>query len=411
MNEAESTPVANGPVRRAPTGPFAVVGGTLVLTDRLAQGMALLIDDGKIEGLMEERDLPASTARVDAEGAFVLPGLVDIHTHGAGGRLFNEADDDAWRTILEVQLAHGVTTVLPTTLTASLPELTGALAQGRRWMAEPRPGAAVAGMHVEGPYFALAQSGAQDPEHIRNPDDGSVPELLAYADVIRLMSYAPELPGALELTEQLVGAGIVAAAGHSSARDTHMRAAMERGLTHVIHLFSAQSTTVREGPWRRPGLLEASLAFDGLTVEVIADHRHLPTTLLQLAYKAIGPDRLCLVSDATHGAGMPEGTRLKLGSLNIRVADGVAMLEDLTAFAGSTTLLDRMLQVMHFEVGMPLVEVARMASLNPARAVGLAERKGSLEVGKDADFSFFTSQLTPTRVFMGGSLAWEVKGG
>lgn len=396
-----------------PTGPaapdaFAVTGGTLVLPDRLAPGAALVVADGRIRAVTPEAELDEGLRRVDAAGAYVLPGLVDIHTHGAGGRLFNEADDDAWATILAVQLAHGVTTVLPTTLTAPLPELTAALAHGRRWLAAPRRGAQVAGMHVEGPYFATAQAGAQDPAHIRDPDDGSVPALLEYADVIRLMSYAPELPGALELTDRLVAAGVVAAAGHSDARDTQLRAAMERGLTHVIHLFSGQSTTVREGPWRRPGLLEASLAFDDLTVEVIADHRHLPTTLLRLAYKAIGPDRLCLVSDATHGAGLPEGTRLKLGSHDIVIGDGVAMLADLTAFAGSTTLLDRMLQVMHFEVGLPLVEVVRMASLVPARAVRLDGAKGSLEAGKDADFALFTTDLTPLAVYVGGAPAWEV---
>lgn len=385
---------------------FAVVGGTLVLPERLAPGTALVVQDGAIVGVQPEGEVDPRIRRIDAGGGYVLPGLVDIHTHGAGGRLFNEADDEAWATILDVQLAHGVTTVLPTTLTASLPELTAALAQGRRWLAAPRAGAQVPGMHVEGPYFALAQAGAQDPDHIRNPDDGSVDDLLAYADVIRLMSFAPELPGALALTERLVELGIVAGAGHSSAKDSHLAAAMERGLTHVIHLFSAQSTTVREGPWRKPGLLEASLAFDGLSVEVIADHRHLPTTLLKLAYRAIGPDRLCIVSDATHGAGLPEGTRLKLGSLDIVIGDGVAMLEDLTAFAGSTTLLDRMLQVMHFEVGLPLVEVVRMASLNPARAIGLAADKGSLEVGKRADFTFFTRELRPTAVFIGGAAAW-----
>lgn len=398
---------------------FVVRGGTLVLPDRLAPGAALVVADGTIAAVVPESELTAdqlAAPTLDARGAYVLPGLVDIHTHGAGGRLFNEADDAAWSRILATQLAHGVTSVLPTTLTASIPELTAALAQGRRWLRsqndrapyEPGPNdgapahAQVLGMHVEGPYFALAQSGAQDPAHIRNPDDGSVDELLAYADTIRLMSFAPELPGAMELTARLSALGIVPAAGHSSARDEHLAAAMARGLTHVIHLFSAQSTTVREGPWRKPGLLEASLAFDGLTVEVIADHRHLPTTLLRLAYKAIGPDRLCIVSDATHGAGMPEGTELKLGGLDIVVGPGVAMLKDLTAFAGSTTLLDRMLQVMHFEVGLPLTEVVRMASLNPARAVGAAGRKGSLEPGKDADFALFSPALEPLAAYVGG---------
>ncbi len=382
--------------------PLAITGGHLVLPDRVLDGYALLVERGVITAITPESALSETIEQHDAAGAYVMPGLVDIHTHGAAGHLFNEPSEAAWRTVLETQLAHGVTSLLPTTFTASLEELTASLAFAREWLARPRPGAQVLGVHVEGPYFELAQAGAQDPSHIRNPDDGSVDELLAYADVIRLMSFAPELPGALALTERLTRLGIVPAAGHSNARDTDLASAVARGLRHVIHLFSAQSTTVREGPWRKPGLLEASLASDDLTVEIIADHRHLPTTLLRLAYKAIGPERLCIVSDATHGAGLPEGTELRLGGLDIVVGDGVAMLQDLTAFAGSTTLLDRMLQVMHFEVGLPLHEVVRMASLNPARAVDVGHRKGSLEVGKDADVSFFSDELTPLRTMIAG---------
>lgn len=393
---------------------LAITGGRLVLPDRVVDGQALLVESGVIAAITPESALAATLPRYDAGGAYVMPGLVDIHTHGAAGYLFNEPTEVAWRTVLETQLAHGVTSLLPTTLTAPVAELTAALAFARAWLtgaddtatlpagAPRRPGAQVLGMHVEGPYFEAAQAGAQDPGHIRNPDDGSVDELLAYADVIRMMSFAPELPGALALTKRLTELGIVAAAGHSNARDTHLADAVACGLRHVIHLFSAQSTTVREGPWRQPGLLEASLASDDLTVEIIADHRHLPTTLLRLAYKAIGPERLCIVSDATHGAGLPEGTKLRLGRLDIVIGDGVAMLRDLTAFAGSTTLLDRMLQVMHFEVGLPLHEVVRMASLNPARAVDFGHRKGSLEVGKDADLALFSPELIPLTTMIAG---------
>ncbi|MFA5552829.1 MAG: N-acetylglucosamine-6-phosphate deacetylase [Trueperaceae bacterium] len=384
---------------------LAITGGRLVLPERVLDGHALLVEDGVIRAITPESALGSATPRYDVAGAYVLPGLIDVHTHGGGGRLFNEPDEAAWRTILELQLAHGVTSVLPTTLTAPISELSAALAFARYWLAEERPGAQVLGVHVEGPYFAPEQAGAQNPEHIRRPDDGSVDALLEYADVIRLFTLAPELPGAVELVQRLTQLGVVAAAGHSSARDEHLAAAMQKGLRHIIHLFSAQSTTVREGPWRKPGLLEASLAFDDLTVEVIADLRHLPATLLKLAYKAIGPDRLCIVSDATNGAGLPEGAELNLGGLDVVVSGSVAMLRDLTAFAGSTTLLDRMLQVMHFEVGVPLHEAVRMATLNPARAVDVSHRKGSLTVGKDADIAVFSPELTPVSTIIAGRFA------
>ncbi|CAN5737876.1 N-acetylglucosamine-6-phosphate deacetylase [soil metagenome] len=388
--------------------PRALVGGRLVLPDGVLDHHALVLDGERIAAIVPTEAIGAGPQRIDVAGALVLPGLVDIHTHGAGGRLFNEADVDAWSTIVELQAAHGVTSLLATTMTAPIEELVAALEFARTWTAQEHHGARVLGVHVEGPYFARSQAGAQNPEHVRNPDDGTAAELLAYSDVVRMMSFAPELPGAIALTRDLVARGIVAAAGHSEARDADVLAAMDAGLRHVIHVWSAQSTTVREGPWRRPGLLEASLAFDGLSVEMIADGCHLPVTLMRLAYKAIGPERLCVVSDATHGAGLPEGSELRLGGLDIVVDGGVAMLRDRTAFAGSTSLLDRMLRVLTRDVGLPLHEAVRMASLNPARVIGADGHTGSLEVGKDADLALFDHDLVVRRTMIGGRWYDEV---
>jgi N-acetylglucosamine-6-phosphate deacetylase len=260
----------------------------------------------------------------------------------------------------------------------------------------------VLGVHLEGPYFNPAQKGAQDPDHLRTPDDGSPAALLEHAGVLRVMTYAPELPGALELTAECAARGIVPAAGHSAAQDTHVLAAMRLGLRHAVHLWSGQSSTVRQGPWRRPGLLEAALAYDELTAEIIADHRHLPPTLMRLAYKCKGADHLCIVSDATAGAGMPEGTRFRLGGVECQVQDGVGMLLDRKAFAGSTTLLNRMVAILVEAAGVPLVEAVRMASLTPARIVGFDGRKGSLEPGKDADVAIFEDDLTVWRTMIAG---------
>jgi N-acetylglucosamine-6-phosphate deacetylase len=159
---------------------------------------------------------------------------------------------------------------------------------------------------------------------------------------------------------------------------------------------------VREGPWRKPGLLEASLTFEGLTVEMIADNKHLPPTLMKLAYKCLGADRLCLISDATSGAGLPEGSRFWMGEMEYEVHDGVGMMLDRSAFAGSTTLLNQMIPIMVDEVDLPLVEAVRMASLTPARVIGLEARKGSLEAGKDADLAIFNPDFTAWHTMIGG---------
>ena len=386
-------------------GRIALTGGPVILPDGIASGQAIIVEGSQILGIIaagEVSTLSEITEIVDVGGRYIAPGLIDIHTHGAYGRTFNEPTAEAFATITAANAAHGVTALLATIATDALPNLTASLAFCAAWMRQPHPGAQLLGAHLEGPYFSMAQRGAQDPTHIRRPDDGTPELLLAHHSVMKILSYAPELPGALELTERIAALGIVPAAGHSAAREEHVRAAMQRGLRHIIHIWSGQSTTVREGPWRRPGLLEASLVFDGLTVEMIADQRHLPPTLMRLAYKCLGADRLCAVSDATSGAGLPEGTRFRMGGMEYEVYDGVGMLLDHSAFAGSTTLLGQMVPILRDALGIPLAEAVRMASLTPARVIGVDDRKGSLAAGKNADIVVFEDDFTVWRTMIAG---------
>jgi N-acetylglucosamine-6-phosphate deacetylase len=385
-----------------PQGRFALTNGRIILPQEIVTGQAVVIEAGKIVGLGPIASLGSETERLDVGGRFIAPGLIDLHTHGALGHTFNEATAEAFATITEEQASRGVTSLLATTMTDSIPNLVQCLEFSRRWIQESHQGAKLLGVHVEGPYFCQAQAGAQDPAHIRNPDDGTPALLLEHHQVIKIMSYAPELPGALALTTQLVNLGIVPAAGHSNAKDEDVLAAMKLGLRHIIHIWSAQSSTVREGPWRKPGLLEASLTFDGLTVEMITDNKHLPPTLMKLAYKCLGPDRLCVISDATSGAGLPEGSRFRMGGLDYEVCDGVGMMLDRTAFAGSTTLLNQMIPILTEVVGVPLIEAVRMASLTPARVIGYADRKGSIAAGKDADLAIFEVDFTAWRTMSEG---------
>lgn len=388
----------------------AWTGGRLVLPHAVVDGKALLTRGGKIVAVAAAGEVPDGARREDLGGAYLLPGLIDIHAHGALGRSFLDGDDAAFATILGEQARRGVTGLLATTSTAPMPDILRALETTRAWLGREDAGCRVLGAHVEGPYFAAAQAGAQDPANLRTPDDGSAEELLAYADVIRILSFAPELPGAVALTERLVGLGIVAAGGHSEASDEDVRRCEARGLSHAIHLWSGQSTTYRRGPYRVPGILEASLASDTLTGEVIADGKHLPPTLLRLARRALGPDRLCVVSDATSGAGLPDGSEFTMGEMRYVVRDGVGMMPDGSAFAGSSTLLDGMLRVLTRDAGFPLHEAVRMASLNPASVIGLAGSKGSLAVGKDADLAVYSPELEPLRTVIAGRTVWARAG-
>lgn len=381
---------------------FALTNGRIVLPETLVTDHGLVIDAGRIAGLVAPGELPPDLPRIDVGGRLITPGLIDIHIHGAVGHSFNDATHEAFVAITQETTQRGITSLLATTATDSIENLLAALEVAHQWMATPQPGTQLLGVHVEGPYFSMAQRGAQDPTHIRNPDDGSVEQLLEYRDIIRVMTYAPELPGALALTKRLVDLGIVAAAGHSSTREEDVKPAIDAGLRHMIHLWSSQSTTIREGPWRKPGLLEVSLTDDRLTGEIIADGKHLPSTLMKLAYQCLGPNRLCAISDATSGAGLPDGSRFRMGGMEYEVCDGVGMLFDRTAFAGSTTLLNQMIPILTQQVGIPLVEAIRMVSLTPARVIGVADRKGSLAVGKDADIAIFNDNFTTWGVLIGG---------
>jgi N-acetylglucosamine-6-phosphate deacetylase len=391
-----------GKKMQQPKGRFALTNGRVILPQEIVIGKTVVVEEKKIVDVADADSLGTEAQKIDVGGRYIAPGLIDIHTHGALDHTFNEPDAETFATITEENMRRGVTSLLATISTAPIPDMVKCLEFGRQWMQEPHEGSQVLGVHLEGPYFSLAQKGAQDPKNIRTPDDGTPDILLEHHDVMRIMTYAPELPGALDLTARLARLGIVPAAGHSSAKDEDVLAAIKVGLRHAIHIWSGQSSTVREGPWRKPGLLEATLVFDELTAEMIADNKHLPPTLMKLAYKCIGADRLCIVSDATSGAGMPEGARFRMGEMEYEVHEGVGMMLDRTAFAGSTTLVNQMVPILTDAVSIPLVEAVRMATLTPARVIGFGDHKGSLEAGKDADLAVFEEGFTAWRTMIGG---------
>ncbi len=387
---------------------IAFVNGQIVLRDSVTQGKVVVIDGTKIAGVIDAGALGSNVERVDVGGRWITPGLIDLHTHGALGHTFNEPTTEAFGTICAENARRGVTGLLATLATAPIPDLVQCLEFGRAWMKKSNGGACVLGMHLESPYINPAQKGALDPASLHAPDDGSVGVFLEFSDVLKIFVLAPELPGAIELTRQLTERGVIVAAGHSSAKDVQVLAAMRVGLKHVTHIWSAMSMVVREGPWRKPGLLEAALTFDGLKVEMIADNKHLPPTLMKLAYKCIGADQLCVISDATSGAGLPEGARFKMGGMEYEVHDGVGMMLDRSSFAGSSTLVNEMIPILINVVGVPLVQAIKMLTLTPARVLGLDHCKGSIEPGKDADIAIFNDDWTAWRTMIGGEWVYSL---
>jgi N-acetylglucosamine-6-phosphate deacetylase len=382
------------------TDAFAIVGGRVVLEDGPVVGQSVVVRDGVKADVCPDDRVDGGLERVDVHGMVVSPGLIDLHVHGALGWSFSDATQESFDGILGFLAAHGVTLTRASLSTDHLDRLEAAMEFVRDYRPR-RPGTALSGVHLEGPFLSAEQRGAHDPARLRTPRTGDAERLLAHRTVLKMVTLAPELPGAIDLTRRLVEGGVTVAAGHSATSTETLRAAIGVGLSHITHLWSGQSVVSRSGPWRVPGFLEASLASTGLTAEVIADGKHLPPELLTIARRCLG-DRLCLVSDGISGTGLPEGTRFTEGGLAVEIRDGVCMLRDGTSFAGSTTPLNGMLSHVVHDLNWSLPDAVRMASTVPASVVGMADRKGLIKRGYDADIAVFADDFTCTATLVGG---------
>ena len=359
-------------------GLLKLTNGTLITPFRTVQGGSVVVQDGRIVGV-HERDVDVPDATVlDANGRFVAPGFIDIHVHGGGGHDFMDGTEEAFLAIAQLHARYGTTALVPTTLTAEKSDLLHTLDVYERANQKNKRGAAFLGMHLEGPYFAQRQRGAQDPRFIRNPDPAEYEEILAHSSSIRRWSAAPELPGAIAFGRRLREKGILAAIAHTDAVYADVLDAYENGYTLATHLYSAMSGVTRRQAFRYAGAIESALLLD-MDVELITDGIHLPPPLLKLVYKIKGADRIALITDAMRAAGMPEGESV-LGSrkngLPVLVEDGVAKLPDRSAFAGSVATANQLVRNMVRLADVSLPEAVRMASTTPARIMGVDARKG-----------------------------------
>jgi len=373
----------------------------LVFPDRIQPG-SLRVADGRIAALGPAFRPEANEEVVDLRGKFLAPGFIDLHIHGALWRDSMEAEPEAWRAICQYHAAGGTTALALTTVCATSEEISRVLNLADSFVGMGTGGSRLLGIHIEGPYFSPEKPGAHRTELIRHPDPQEYGGWLEHVGSITQMTLAPELPGALELIDFLVAKGIRVSGGHSDAWDEDAAAAFAHGMRQVTHTFNCMSTARRRGPFRVAGLLEFAMSEPEITCELIADGRHVAPTLMRMLYHAKGPDGIALVTDAAAGAGLPDGTPFQLGQIAGIVENDVALTADRRALCSSTATMNRLVKNMVTLVGAPLSDAVRMATLTPARALGIAERKGALFAGADADLVVFDDELNVTRTFVAG---------
>ena len=385
---------------RPPRSDRLLAGGRVVTPEGVLSpgwiGLAGNLIDAVGSGQLPDpgaRGLPVT----DLRGSWVLPGFVDMHVHGGGGTSFTEGSSDDARRAAEFHRGHGTTTIVASLVTAPVAEL-----EARAAMLAVLAGQGIlAGLHLEGPFLSAARCGAQDPRHLLAPDLAAFEGLrTAAAGHLRVITIAPELPGAAGLIKAAVRAGVTAAIGHTDATAEVASAAVDLGATHATHLFNG----MRPLHHREPGTAGALLDRAEVTCEVIADGVHLHPAVIRLVARAVGPGRLVLITDAMAAAGMPDGD-YRLGSLRVNVAGGVARLADRTgtagAIAGSTaTMADVVRQAV--AAGLPVPDVAAAASTTPARVLGLADRIGALRPGLQADLVVCDDDFRLSAVMAGG---------
>lgn len=375
-----------------------ILNGKILTPYGWIENGSVMLDGTRITDVLNNSHRVSSANHViDAEGAYVLPGGIDIHVHGGGGRDFMETDESAFLTAVEAHRAHGTTAILPTLSSSTTEMIHDAAVTCERLMRDPVHG--ILGLHLEGPYFNLKMAGGQLPENIRIPDPKEYVPMIEEFACIRRWDAAPELPGIEEFGHFLRSKGVVAAIAHTAATPEEVERAFKAGFNLGTHFYNAMTSVHKEGMYRRPGTVEAIYLNDEINVEMICDGIHVPPLVLRQIYKFKGPHRIALITDALACAASDSQTAF---DPRVIIEDGVCKLADRSALAGSIATMDRLIRTCVLKAKLPLEDVSRMASETPARIMGVYDRKGSIAPGKDADIMMFDADINLTNVIQMG---------
>ncbi len=376
-----------------------IYNGHILTPQGWISGGSVVLDGHTIvEVNKSARIMPDVDATVDADGDHVLPGGIDLHCHGGGGSDFMEGTREAFENAALTHLKHGTTAIYATLSSSTLPMMEAACQTCSDIMRDD-PLTTIMGLHLEGPYFNPSRAGAQMPEIIRVPDRKEYTHIVEDYDCVRRWDAAPELPGAIAMGAYLVDKGVVAAIGHTAAEYPDVKAAYDAGYSHATHFYNGMPGFHNVREYKHAGTVESVYLMENMSVELIADGIHVPITILQLVHRMKGVERTSLVTDAL---AVTDSDSDRAFDPRVIIEDGVCKLSDRSALAGSIATMDRLVQTMVLKAGLPLQDVIRMASETPARIMGIYDRKGSLQRGKDADVVIMDRALNLRAVYSMG---------
>lgn len=380
-----------------------IINGQILTPQGWLKDGSVLISDGKILEITNSDLAVIGATVIDAKGMFIVPGFVSMHCHGGGGHDFTEGTPEAFKTAAAAHLKHGSTTIFPTLSSTTFENIRLAAATCDQLMAEDAD-TTIMGLHIEGPYLNENMAGTQWKEFLKNPDPEEYKALVESTKCIKRWDISPELPGAHDFARYMTSKGILTAITHTEAEYQEIKDAFAAGFTHAAHFYNAMPGFHKRREYKYEGTVESVYLMDDMSVEVIADGVHLPATILKLVYKVKGVEKTCLVTDSLKFAGYTGET---INDPNYVIENGVCKWADRQTLAGSIATADVLVQTMVKKAGIPLEDAVRMASETPARLTGIADSKGTLEKGKDADIVILDNDANVRCVFTKGK---EVEG-
>lgn len=379
-----------------------IINGKILTPNGWLEGGSLLIEGNRIKEVREDSTPAEGATIIDAKHCAVVPGGIEMHVHGGGGRDFMEGTEEAFRVAVDAHMKYGTTSIFPTLSSSTVPMIEKAAETCTKLMAEEN--SPILGLHLEGPYFNPKQAGAQIPEWIKAPVREEYEPLMKKYSCLKRWDEAPELEGSIEFIQCCRENGVLPSIGHTRAQYDEVKKANEAGMTHATHFYNAMPVVYKNREFKVPGTVESIFAEENMTVEMIADGIHVPPVMLRMIYQIKGVERTALITDALACAAAQDDTAF---DPRVILEDGVCKLADRSALAGSIATMDRLIRTCVQQANIPLEDACRMASETPAKIMGVYDRKGSLEEGKDADIIMFNDQLELTFVMQMGRVVVE----